>query len=412
MTQDPLCEQHNLKAHLSTCEQTLNLSIETYDILAVPSFENVLALTLVVIKAQNESKPMLCCTLVAAAASHCQMLGYHRETTYSNGRLENAENKRRIFWSLYLFDKNMSLILGHASKMQDFEIDAQYPCLSADPARIAWDKWFTMAIKLARVQGQIFDRLYSASALKAPVAVREERISELDTVLRQWRVDFEQIDGSRVNHPQVFALSSGHWDIMYYSTRTALLRASSTSGTGSEITSECFHAARLSLESHLRCFSGLKKSAIVSDKKFANWVLHSSSLCPFIVIFLHAIAATNLEDVHLLDEVVLTLQHVQEASTSSKRLYQICATFAQLAGRMVEERSSFLRSYDQHTDSLQLFDAMTEVPFSWPETGQEFFETEMATDGLPDWDVPDMTAILNSWVEGQTSVFSMCGTTP
>lgn len=409
-TQDPLGKQYDIKAFLAKCDRNFNLGIETYDVLAVPTFDNVLALTLGVIKAQSECKPQLCCTLIAAAASHCQMLGYHREMTYRSDTRRIAEQKRRIFWSLYIFDKNMSLLLGRASNIQDSEIDVQYPSLSTDPAQLPWDRWYLMAILLAKEQGRIYETQYSAAALKTPTATREHHINELSVALQQWRTNLEQIDPSRVKHPEIFALSRHHWDIMYYSTLTSLLRASTTSGVGAEISSPCFQAARSSLQSHLRCFSGYQITEIVSDKDFADWVLHNSSFNPFLVIFLHAIAATSLEDVQLLDEVVETLRKVRGASNSSERLYLICATFARIAGRMVEEQSSCVGLYDQQTDSLHLLDAMDQIPIIWPESLQDFPEMDTSADQFSDWDVPDMAGILTSWAEGQPSAFGMYGT--
>ncbi|KAH7120555.1 hypothetical protein EDB81DRAFT_814401 [Dactylonectria macrodidyma] len=407
--QDPLCKQYDLKTYLAKCERNFNLGVETYDVLAVPSFHNVLALTLAVIKAQSECKPQLCCTLISAAASHCQMLGYHREMTYRSDNGKTAEQKRRIFWSLYVFDKNMSLLLGRASSMQDSEIDAEYPSLSKDPSQIPWDQWFVMAILLAKEQGRIYQTQYSAAALKTPVTTRDLHINELHMSLQKWRADLDQIDASRVKHPHIFALSRHHWDIMYYSTLTSLLRASTTSGIGAEISFPCFDTARLSLQSHLRCFSGYQTTEMLSDTDFANWVLHNSSFSPFLVIFLHAIAATSVEDVQLLDEVVETLRKVRGASSSSERLYLICATFARIAGRMVEEQSSCVGMYDEQTDSLQLLDAMDQIPIDWQESLQDFPEME-AVNQMFDWDVPDMAGILTSWAEGQPSVSGMFGT--
>ena len=43
---DPLCKEYDLKMHLDKCEQRFNVGIETYDILAIPNFENIFALML------------------------------------------------------------------------------------------------------------------------------------------------------------------------------------------------------------------------------------------------------------------------------------------------------------------------------------------------------------------------------
>lgn len=44
--QDPLCKEHNLTVHLKNCKDTFDTEIRSYDVLAVASFENVLALVM------------------------------------------------------------------------------------------------------------------------------------------------------------------------------------------------------------------------------------------------------------------------------------------------------------------------------------------------------------------------------
>ena len=42
----PLCKEYDLESYLAKCEQNLNSGLESYDVLAVPSFENIFALTM------------------------------------------------------------------------------------------------------------------------------------------------------------------------------------------------------------------------------------------------------------------------------------------------------------------------------------------------------------------------------
>ncbi|PYH34002.1 fungal specific transcription factor domain-containing protein [Aspergillus neoniger CBS 115656] len=93
-----LRQRFDLTTHLDHCEKVFAATLETYDVLAVPSFENILALTMGMVKAQGEAKPALYWTLVSAASMHCQSLGYHRETTYRNILSGKADNIRRLFW--------------------------------------------------------------------------------------------------------------------------------------------------------------------------------------------------------------------------------------------------------------------------------------------------------------------------
>ncbi|KAG7286845.1 hypothetical protein NEMBOFW57_009162 [Staphylotrichum longicolle] len=197
---DPLCKQYNLKAHLARCEKSLNAGLEAYDI----------------IKAQEEFKPLLCSSLISMAVSHCQMLEYHRERTYQSGRTRNAEAMRRLFWTLYVFDKNMSLLWRQASCFQDLEIDANYPALPADPALRPWDESFLVAIKLGKFQGQIYNSLYSVSALKMGRVERTCHIKELTGSMRRLQEELEhmQIDSSQVCHSQIFELFRKHWGVM------------------------------------------------------------------------------------------------------------------------------------------------------------------------------------------------------
>lgn len=44
----PLAEKYNLSQYLETCENNFKTGLETYEILVVPSFENILSLVLAV----------------------------------------------------------------------------------------------------------------------------------------------------------------------------------------------------------------------------------------------------------------------------------------------------------------------------------------------------------------------------
>ena len=43
---NPLCQKYDLKLHAARCEQNFNSLIESYEVLAVPSFENIFALVM------------------------------------------------------------------------------------------------------------------------------------------------------------------------------------------------------------------------------------------------------------------------------------------------------------------------------------------------------------------------------
>ncbi|KAL4787931.1 hypothetical protein BJX76DRAFT_249584 [Aspergillus varians] len=406
----PLTEKYDLSSHLANCERNFNTGLETYEILVVPSFENILSLTLAVIKAQDEANVLLSSTLVSVAARHCIMLGYHRALTYQNQRGATASNICRLFWTVYAIDKNMSLLLGRASCIQDYDIDVPYPVCAGDAAAKAWDESFIVYLSLGRVQGQIYDRVYSAAALKLAPEVRTQSIDELAQELHQWHHRMYQIDWSDVNAPDLLQLSQPTWDIMYYSLLTSLLRGSSTSTTTPEITSQCFKAARSALQSHLRSFPMYVESKVASARDYVNWVMLYSSFNPFIVIFLHAIAASSLEDTQLLEDVVRTLHPIKGTSKASGRLHQICTIFARVARGLVESRNSFLGAYNAQDDSLRLLNDTSQTSLFEPNSLQDYFTAEVdMLDQFTYSEAEDLSAILGSWASGQPPTVDFLG---
>lgn len=140
-----------------------------------------------VIKAHSEAKPTLCCTLLSAALSQCHLLGYHREKTYPKRSVIEAKRIRRLFWTLYIFDNNMSLLFGRGSYIKDTEVDASYPDISTDPGLKPWDESFLQFIDLASLHGQTYRRLYSVEASKVTSAVKLQSAKELITLLEEWK---------------------------------------------------------------------------------------------------------------------------------------------------------------------------------------------------------------------------------
>ncbi|CAG8087699.1 unnamed protein product [Penicillium olsonii] len=195
---DILCQQFDFPAQIAQCEKNFIMGLETYEIMSVPSFENILGLTMGAIKAQGEAKPFLYLSLISAAATHCQTLGYHRNMTYRDFPEGKAENIRRLFWTIYVFDKNTSLLLGKASQIQDCEIDTRYPSLPLDPSLRPWDESFLLGIKLAIIQGRIYSDLYSAGAASKSSFDRADAINKLVVSMEQWRADLESASASEL----------------------------------------------------------------------------------------------------------------------------------------------------------------------------------------------------------------------
>jgi hypothetical protein len=97
-----------------------------------------------------------------------------------NDSKDDRETKIYIFWMIYFFDKSMSLRLGRASFIQDFDISLTNPDDTHMYVNIStrniWTDTDTILpyrltywIKVARVQGETYQNLYSPAAfLKSP----------------------------------------------------------------------------------------------------------------------------------------------------------------------------------------------------------------------------------------------------
>ncbi|KAL4878830.1 hypothetical protein BJY04DRAFT_194691 [Aspergillus karnatakaensis] len=408
---DPIAEKYDLSQYMSICQQNLALCFESYEILVVPSLENILSLILAVIKAQDEANVMLSSTYISVAARHCLTLGYHRALSYQSHDARMGANIARIFWTVYLLDKNMSLILGRAPSIQDYDVDVPYPTYSTDPIVRPWDEGFVTYIALGRVQGQTYERIYSAAALKTPLEIRTQHINNLAEELHQWYRRMYSIDFSTISAPHLLELSKPTWDIMYYSLLTQILRGTSTSTTSPEITAQCFSAARSALQSHLRSFPMYSESDVVSVSDYANWVMLYASFTPFVVIFLHAIAASSLADIQLLEDIVRTLRPIKDTSKACARLYQICTIFARVARGLVESRNNLLGTYNAQNDSLLLLNGGEgQASLFDPNSLQDYLYAEVdMLDQFTYAEAEDMSAVLGSWVSGQPPTVDMLG---
>jgi hypothetical protein len=144
-------------------------------------------------KAQSDARPALCWTLVSTGACLCQSLGYHREASVALDPPPLADAKRHVFWMLYMIDKIMSLNLGRASSFPDYDIDVEIFALNQDLRFCAWDKVLVAFIELCRLQGQIYDELYSARARRELPEVRARIIEQRASSLFAWHVGLKKV---------------------------------------------------------------------------------------------------------------------------------------------------------------------------------------------------------------------------
>lgn len=165
----------------------MEVAISQLDVFIPASYENVMALILGAACAIEMCKPSLAWVLTAMAAGTSQNLGYHRYQTFQDDEEEERNSKIHLFWMIYMFDKQLSLRLGRASVIQDW--DMSLPLITATPTPAAMalgaSQMMTYWIKVAKVQGQTYEKLFSPGAFRNSPEVRVTTAIELIKAMNQ-----------------------------------------------------------------------------------------------------------------------------------------------------------------------------------------------------------------------------------
>lgn len=60
-------------------------------------------------------------------------------------------------------------------------------------------------------------------------------------------------------------------DFVCYSVLTVIYRAQPLTSSTTEISPQCYEAARLGLENHLRCFAQFRNRSVPQQAEYVNW---------------------------------------------------------------------------------------------------------------------------------------------
>lgn len=207
--------------------------------------------------------------------SHCQTLRLHRQEAVQSPSQKLGQD---LFIAVYRFEKGLSLRLGRPSSIRDAEI--------APSAALGIHR----ATRSARIQGQVFDQLYSASA-KMTAAERGMAAwglaEETKEILAQIRSEISVctllVFGKSVSNGCQQCISDGDGDPMrelylradmvcYTSLLSLILRAVPFPDAGSGGLNECIAAAREVFELHQECMVLVRDSDDPPTvRRYLNW---------------------------------------------------------------------------------------------------------------------------------------------
>ncbi|KAM0328786.1 hypothetical protein ACHAQA_005200 [Verticillium albo-atrum] len=280
------------------------------------------------------------------ASELCQTLGYHRASSMKNDTPDERDFKVFVFWSVYFIDKSLSLRLGRASTIPDWDITVTAPA-NDKPDKKALISYFCLWITAARCQGNIYEKLYSPDAIKQPDEVRLARVQNLVAELEElgalskrtnnkWLKDAEEHVGKVLM--EFFVISD---EVLRLGLITMVYRAAPRPvGSSTTFTEDCINAARVTLEQHQDCMVILEKTGSILFPTYIHWTLLFAPFIPFIVIFCHVIETQDQEDLARLNAFVTSIQNAPTVSDAAAKMHRLFQVLYSVALRYVEFRIS------------------------------------------------------------------------
>ncbi|KAM5345682.1 hypothetical protein ACJ41O_011543 [Fusarium nematophilum] len=386
----------DIKYYQTVCEKNFQMGAETFEVMAIPTTENAMILSLAMIHAQTKAKLPLQWSLTSTAARHCLTLGYHREDRVSQLSPAEAERVRRLFWHVYINDKNLATRLGRGSTIQEFDIDVKPCAISDDPEKAPWDKAFVTFIDLARIQGRIYEGLYAPAARKLDPEARAKTAADLDSQLKRWYSGWVRLDLSTEYNKEIFDLTFGPAHIAYYSILTLLHRGTTLSGSAHDISPACFEAAHQGMTAHMTYVPRLTALGDRALNSYAFWIFYYTSFTPYVVTFVHCITTSDRDDLKLLQDVLGSLEQIGLTLEYAETQYNLCKALYRIAEAFITSRRATPGDDAGGGMSTLYLPLQNPFPDNWAWLDPASQLPSFLGAGAEDWVIPDADQTLFS----------------
>jgi hypothetical protein len=145
-------------------------------------------------QAENDSRPAVVLIGAAVRLTHRLRLQSKLDIEALYPPKEGL-HRSRLFWITYMLDKEISL--RHFTPSVQLDVDTDLDLPPADPADGAGDmhttdggarvNYFRLRVRLAHIQGRVYDLLYSNRSTKVSAQEKESRVLRLNQQLESWR---------------------------------------------------------------------------------------------------------------------------------------------------------------------------------------------------------------------------------
>ncbi|KAK1466484.1 fungal specific transcription factor [Colletotrichum cuscutae] len=357
VTTDP-DEKADYTEQATMCRANLETVLSSLPFHLPSTMDTTYAMTLAATYCLDVCKTSAAWNFIATASHMSQTLGMHSIVTMINDDPEVKREKLKLFWLIYVHEKALSLRLGRSSTIRDNEITVPPMAINSRSEQAIFgqlQKW----TELARLQGMVYDQIYSPAALIQPQSVRVAKARRLASELgaHTTKVSPEDVSDFASNAPasrlfkvrvdpttlqkRYIQAMKGAVGELFYEAFVSTQRLTHLSlfcliyraipaeqGEGTVFGKECIATARQALEEHQKCM------AIIHDldedflETYVNWALLQSPFVPFTVLFCHVIETCNEADLQRLGGLIGSLQSLlaDDFSTGVKkeiRLFQV-----------------------------------------------------------------------------------------
>ncbi|KAI1420453.1 fungal-specific transcription factor domain protein [Xylaria sp. FL1777] len=326
----------------SISQNNLEIALAQLNMMMPATAENIEALLMGACFCIDESRASLAWILVSRAAHMCRTLGYHQIHTMKDDMPQTKADKSLLFWCTYMLDKALSLRLGRASVLQDYDISLPHVTPDAKAA-YPGKEVMTLWIQHARVLGRIYERLYSPGALRQPDTVRTEQVNLLAAEQQRLMAAtvslFREFESAVDGEARMFALTLKSDEVSFLASLSLTYRALPPNGPRSRaFADECIDAARASMRCHQEATAMMDQQSL--KIVYIHWTILYAPFIPFIVIFCLVIETSDREDLTRLADFVRSLEPACDVSSSVRKLHQLCQVLYNVAELYVEAKAA------------------------------------------------------------------------
>ncbi|KAI9685189.1 MAG: hypothetical protein M1822_004776 [Bathelium mastoideum] len=330
---DPaLWQQYDDWAQL--CRINIEISISNLDLLLPATLQSVQALLLAV------------STILYGNSSG---FSWHRSSSMKNDNESMRQQKGLIFWMLYIIDKSLSLRLGQASLIQDYDIDLPFPRENQSGSSASLSRIGLWA-NSARVMGLVYQQLYSPGALKQTDAARFQAVQQLlqevetirpkpsekvvdDISLLVQNLDFAPSDYMYDASELLFKSD----EITYYALLCIVYRATPASAKSDyDPAVECVKYARAALDCHRNCTAEFKHKTEMWAM-YLHWTILNTPFVPFTTLFSHVLTTRDRSDLERLQDFAESMSDCP-TSHSAYKVSRLASVFVNVATVYIESR--------------------------------------------------------------------------